>query len=101
LQQVTEANTNQRRRKMNKGQQLPVGHGTGSRYERGLQKAEDYIEALPEHPTEAQKKAYADHVERWNRPQERVQKGELAGSDYRVKIIYENNGALVQLPAGK
>lgn len=83
---------------MNKGQQLPVGHGVGSKFDRGLQKAEDFIEALPEHPTEAQKKFYADHIERWNRPQTQVKQGELAGSDYRVSIIHGNSGALVKLP---
>jgi hypothetical protein len=87
LQQVTEANTNQRRRKMNKGQQLPVGHGVGSRFARGLQKAEDYIEPLPEKATADQKKFYDDFVAKFN-----------ADSDYRVKIIYENKGAVVALP---
>lgn len=77
--------------------QMPVGNGVGSQYQRGLQKAEDWIEPLPEKPTEAQKKAHADHVERWHRPQEQVKPGEEAGSDYRARVIYKDK-APVKLP---
>jgi hypothetical protein len=77
--------------------QMPQGHGTGSKFTRGELKAEDWIEPLPEKATEAQKKFYADHVERWNRPQEQVKSGELAGSDYRVKVVHTDK-APVPLP---
>jgi hypothetical protein len=83
--------------------QFPQGHGTGSAHQRGLQKAEDWIEDLPEKPTEAQRKAHADHIERWNRPQDKVKPGEEAGSDYRVRVMYGDK-ARVKLPdasAGK
>jgi hypothetical protein len=76
---------------------MPMGHGTGSRFARGLQPAEDWIEALPEKPTKAQVDFHADHVERWNRPQDRVKPGEDAGSDYRARVIYKDK-AQVKLP---
>lgn len=86
--------------------QIPIGHGTGNRFARGLQKAEDFIEPLPEKPSEAQKKFYEDHVRRWNMPQEQVAKldagAPLAGSDYRTSILFhpdgKSNGAPVKLP---
>jgi hypothetical protein len=82
-----------------------IGVGTGSRHSRGEVKAEDHIEPLPEKPTKEQSEFYADHVRRWNTPQDKIREGEVAGSDYRVSVMYDAKGRLtgerVKLPQNK
>jgi hypothetical protein len=62
------------------------GHGVGNRFARGLQKAEDYIEPLPEKHSAAHKKWHEEITALWNEP--------VKGSDLRSDTIYgENRGA--------
>ncbi len=82
-----------------------IGIGTGNKHARGEHRAEDHIEPLPEKPTNEQKAAYDEHVRKWNTPQDKIRDGELAGSDYRVSVMYDAKGRLtgerVKLPPSK
>lgn len=93
---------------MAKGEKHTVyGIGTGNHFQSGKLKAEDFIEPLPSNPTDEQRKAYEDHVRRFEMRQEDVARlpsgSPLAGSDYRVhlKNVLSETGEVVKLPAGK